>query len=278
MHSRSSFWFVVIMIAVFCVVVFPFQEFGPDYFQQATGETLVRSGLLTGMINLVSIGLGPAVGLVIDRYGQRPALAAASWTAAFICLFALATKKDLFADVSMFVIMSGLAVAISILQPLLWPMLALLVPRTNVFSTVYGCVFVLVNIGQVLTYWQIGVLSQEDSSYHGVILLLLSIWCIGWIAAVLLVNADPASSNNILTNPARRCPPTHHHSSADAAYSSVPGAGDDGTSDEQLQRQLVNMSCGGGGFHASAVALQFRSRDDLDEDEYTFVNVEDHGA
>ncbi len=196
-RSSGVVWCVLLLIVVYCVTVFPFQEFAPDFLESGWHVSVSRAGQLTGLLSLVSMLWGPCVGAAVDRIGHRSLLVCLTWLLAVVGFVAIGFPQAPVNALGMspVVAMTSLAVALSTIQSVLWSLLPLVIPDSAMYAVVYGLVFCVMNAGQIAVYWVGGDLTAADPTYSTFFIGFIALWGVGLVLSLLSLCRYPYTAD-----------------------------------------------------------------------------------
>ncbi|NIM18931.1 MAG: MFS transporter [Candidatus Latescibacteria bacterium] len=136
-----SYWYVVLLCVTFYSAIFPFQTFAIKFFQEAHGSTREVAGSLSALITLFAMICTPIFGYLVDRVAKR------SLFMMFGSLLLVPVYLMMaYADISLWVPMSMMGIAFSLVPAVLWPSVAYIVEERRL-GTAYGLMTMIQNIG-----------------------------------------------------------------------------------------------------------------------------------
>jgi MFS family permease len=137
----TSYWFIVALCVTFYAAMFPFQTFAVDFFMSAHGTSREQGGFLSSMLTLFAMICTPLFGLLVDRVGRR------SLFMMFGSLLIIPVYLIMgYTHVSLYVPMSIMGVAFSLIPAVMWPSVAYIVKQEKL-GTAYGLMTMIQNIG-----------------------------------------------------------------------------------------------------------------------------------
>jgi MFS family permease len=137
----KSYWFIVALCVTFYSAVFPFETFAIKFFQEAHGATRQLGGILSGMLTLFAMICTPLFGYLVDRVGRR-SLFMMFGSVLLIPVYLMMA----YANVSLFVPVSIMGIAFSLIPAVMWPSVAYIVEEKKL-GTAYGLMTMIQNIG-----------------------------------------------------------------------------------------------------------------------------------
>lgn len=145
-----SYWLIVGLCATFYSGVFPFQTFAVKFFMEAHGTTRELGGFLSSMLTLFAMICTPLFGLLADRIGKR------SHLMIFGSILILPVYLIMaYTDTSLYLPMSMMGIAFSLIPAVMWPSVAYVVEESRL-GTAYGLMTMVQNIGLTLFNFLIG--------------------------------------------------------------------------------------------------------------------------
>jgi len=145
-----SFWLIVGLCATFYSGIFPFQTFAVKFFMEAHGTTRELGGFLSSMLTLFAMICTPLFGILADRIGKRSHLMIFGSVLIFPVYLMMA-----YTDVSLYLPMSMMGIAFSLIPAVMWPSVAYVVEESRL-GTAYGLMTMIQNIGLTLFNFLIG--------------------------------------------------------------------------------------------------------------------------
>jgi MFS family permease len=137
----KSYWYIVALCVTFYSAVFPFQTFAVKFFMHAHGTTRELGGFLSSMLTLFAMICTPLFGYLVDRVGRR-SLFMMFGSVLLIPVYLMMA----YANVSLFVPMSIMGIAFSLIPAVMWPSVAYIVEEKKL-GTAYGLMTMIQNIG-----------------------------------------------------------------------------------------------------------------------------------
>jgi MFS family permease len=136
-----SYWLIVGLCATFYSGIFPFQTFAVKFFMEAHGTTREFGGFLSSMLTLFAMICTPLFGLLADKIGKRSLLMIAGSLLLTPVYLLMA-----YTGVSLWVPMSMMGIAFSLIPAVMWPSVAYVVEEPRL-GTAYGLMTMLQNVG-----------------------------------------------------------------------------------------------------------------------------------
>jgi len=136
-----SYWFIVALCITFYSGIFPFQTFAVKFFIEAHGTTREFGGWLSSMLTLFAMIFTPLFGLLVDKVGKR-ALFMMFGSFLLIPVYLMMA----YTQISLYVPMSLMGIAFSLIPGVMWPSVAYIVDQSKL-GTAYGLMTMIQNIG-----------------------------------------------------------------------------------------------------------------------------------
>ncbi len=156
---NSAFWFITLLCVTFYSAMFPFQTFAIKFFQEAHGVTREQAGFLSSILTLSAMIMTPLFGILVDKIGKRARLMIlGSFLIIPVYLIMGYTR------ISLFVPMSVMGIAFSLIPAVMWPSVAIVVPQEKL-GTAYGVMTMVQNVGLFLTNIAIGYINEKTGGY-----------------------------------------------------------------------------------------------------------------
>lgn len=156
---NSAFWFITLLCVTFYSAMFPFQTFAIKFFQEVHGVTRQQAGFLSSILTLSAMVMTPLFGILVDKIGKRAKLMIlGSFLIIPVYLIMAYTR------ISLFVPMSIMGIAFSLIPAVMWPSVAIVVPQEKL-GTAYGVMTMVQNIGLFLTNITIGYVNEATNGY-----------------------------------------------------------------------------------------------------------------
>jgi len=162
-----SFWFISLLCVVFYSAMFPFQTFAVKFFQHVHHTTRDAGGLLSSLLTLSAMIFTPIFGALSDKVGRRATLMflgslliipvyllmgyganLSGWLhlpASIHIRFDL-LKIDSVLPTNLFIPMSMMGLAFSLIPAVMWPSVAYVVDASKL-GTAYGLMTLIQNVG-----------------------------------------------------------------------------------------------------------------------------------
>lgn len=169
----ASYWLVVGLCFTFYSAIFPFRTFAIDFFQNkilaAHGgvgasdvikvECLKQAGNLNSLLPFAAMIATPLFGLLVDRVGKR------AWFMMFGSLLLMPVYLMMaYSSVSLYVPVSLMGIAFSLIPAVMWPSVAYIVDQSKL-GTAYALMTLIQQIGFFLLNLLIG--NANDYSHAG---------------------------------------------------------------------------------------------------------------
>jgi len=190
----TSYWLIVCLCATFYSAIFPFQTFAVKLFIEAHGTTRELGGFLSSMLTAFAMICTPLFGYLSDRIGKRSHLMILG---SFLLLPVYLIIA--YSSVSLYLPMSMMGIAFSLIPAVMWPSVAYVVDESR-HGTAYGLMTMIQNIGLTLFNFMIGWANDYSGAgpanpegYNLGLWLFSSLGVLGLIFAILLnrVEAGP---------------------------------------------------------------------------------------
>jgi len=159
LQFSSSYWLIVGLCATFYSAIFPFQTFAVKFFIEAHGTTREMGGFLSSMLTLFAMICTPLFGYVVDRIGKRSHLMILGSLLLLPVYLMMA-----YSSVSLYLPMSLMGIAFSLIPAIMWPSVAYVVDESR-WGTAYGLMTMFQNIGLTAFNFLIG--WANDFSFAG---------------------------------------------------------------------------------------------------------------
>lgn len=137
----KSYWFIVALCITFYSAIFPFQTFAVKFFIEAHGTTREFGGFLSSMLTLFAMIFTPLFGLLVDRVAKRSLF---MMFASFLLIPVYLMMA--YTNISLYVPMSLMGIAFSLIPGVMWPSVAYIVDQSKL-GTAYGLMTMIQNIG-----------------------------------------------------------------------------------------------------------------------------------
>jgi len=155
----SAFWFITLLCVTFYSAIFPFQTFAIKFFQEVHGVSRQTAGFLSSILTLSAMIMTPIFGIIVDKVGHRAKLMIlGSFLIIPVYLIMAYTR------ISLFIPMSIMGIAFSLIPAVMWPSVAYVVDETKL-GTAYGVMTMIQNIGLFSTNILIGLVNTRTEGY-----------------------------------------------------------------------------------------------------------------
>lgn len=156
---NTAFWFITLLCVTFYSAMFPFQTFAIKFFQEVHNVTREQAGFLSSILTLSAMVMTPLFGILVDKIGKRAKLMIlGSFLIIPVYLIMAYTR------ISLFIPMSIMGIAFSLIPAVMWPSVAIVVPQEKL-GTAYGVMTMIQNIGLFLTNIIIGYVNEATNGY-----------------------------------------------------------------------------------------------------------------
>jgi MFS family permease len=196
LRFSSSYWLIVGLCATFYSAIFPFQTFAVKFFIEAHGTTREMGGFLSSMLTLFAMICTPLFGYLADRIGKRSHLMILGSLLLLPVYVMMA-----YSSVSLYLPMSLMGIAFSLIPAVMWPSVAYVVDESR-WGTAYGLMTMCQNVGLTAFNFLIGWANDfslagpdNPAGYSLGMWLFSTLGILGLIFAVLLnrTEAGPKS-------------------------------------------------------------------------------------
>jgi len=150
LQFSTSYWLIVGLCATFYSAIFPFQTFAVKFFIEAHETSREMGGFLSSMLTLFAMICTPLFGYVADRIGRRSHLMILG---SFLLLPVYLMMAH--SSVSLYLPMSLMGIAFSLIPAVMWPSVAYVVDE-NRWGTAYGLMTMCQNVGLTAFNFLIG--------------------------------------------------------------------------------------------------------------------------
>lgn len=155
----SAFWFITLLCVTFYSAMFPFQTFAIKFFQEVHGVSRQTAGFLSSILTLSAMIMTPLFGLLVDKIGHRAKLMIFGSMLIIPVYLIMAYTK-----ISLFIPMSIMGIAFSLIPAVMWPSVAYVVDNDKL-GTAYGVMTMIQNIGLFTTNILIGYVNEVTKGY-----------------------------------------------------------------------------------------------------------------
>ena len=139
--TNRGFW----LIALLCVLFFPFQKFASEFLMNKYGISEQLTGTIAGMPAIGALFLTPIFGGYIDKRGRSASIMALG-AAMLIFVHAMYAVPFITAPAVAVALMIILGIAFSLVPSAMWPAVAKIFPQHQL-GTAYALIFFIQNIG-----------------------------------------------------------------------------------------------------------------------------------
>ncbi|HEX8925633.1 MAG TPA: MFS transporter, partial [Terriglobales bacterium] len=171
----------------FYSAIFPFDQFGINYFQYAKHETLQHAGFVLSILTMFTMLGTPIVGLFSDKMGRRATIMILG-TLLIMPAFAMMA----YSNTPLVVPMGMLGIAFTLVPAIIWPSVAYIVPERTL-GTALGLMTMIQNIGMWAVPLMLGYSNNAMNAgpanphgYMGMMRILMTLGMIGIVFALLL--------------------------------------------------------------------------------------------
>jgi len=154
-----AFWFITLLCVAFYSAMFPFQTFAIKFFQEVHNVSRQTAGFLSSILTLSAMIMTPIFGIIVDKVGHRAKfMILGSFLIIPVYLIMAYTR------ISLFVPMSIMGIAFSLIPAVMWPSVAYVVDESKL-GTAYGVMTMIQNIGLFATNILIGFVNTKTGGY-----------------------------------------------------------------------------------------------------------------
>ncbi|WP_372773861.1 MFS transporter [Mangrovibacterium sp.] len=203
-----SFWFVVILCMTFYSAIFPFRGFAPTFFVNAHGVSGELAGQLNSMVIVASMLATPFIGLLVDKIGHR-ALMMFIGSVIILPVFLLL----IYADINLFIPVTMLGVATSLVPAVMWPSVAYIVEEKKL-GTAYALMTLIQQIGVAGFVWLVGKANDlsaasaaNPTGYHAGMWIFSTLGIVGLVFSFLLYKTETGPRGHGLEKPSAKAAP-----------------------------------------------------------------------
>ncbi len=186
----ASYWYVVILCFTFYSAIFPFRTFAIDFFTNkilagmggiSASEAVrvlahERAGFFNSLLPLSAMVATPLFGLLVDKVGKR----------AFFMMFGSILLMPVYlmmaySNISLFVPVSLMGLAFSLIPAVMWPAVAYIVEQSRL-----GTAYALMTLIQQIGFFILNLLIGKANDYCGAGLQNVGGYALGmWIFSIL---------------------------------------------------------------------------------------------
>ncbi|MCX7880563.1 MAG: MFS transporter [Ignavibacteria bacterium] len=155
----AGFWFITMLCVTFYSAIFPFQTFAIKFFQEVHFLSRETAGFLSSILTLSAMVMTPIFGFLVDKVGHRAKFMIIG-SLLIIPLYPIMA----YTKISLYIPMSIMGLAFSLIPAVMWPSVAYLVDVKKL-GTAYGVMTMFQNIGLLLTNILIGYVNEITNGY-----------------------------------------------------------------------------------------------------------------
>ena len=178
----KSYWLIVALCITFYSAIFPFQTFAVKFFIEAHGTTRELGGFLSSMLTLLAMIFTPLFGLLVDRVAKRSLF---MMFASFLLIPVYLLMA--YTNISLYVPMSLMGIAFSLIPGVMWPSVAYIVDESKL-GTAYGLMTMIQNIGlagfNLLIGWANDYSGASTANPSGYALGMWIFSCLGFLGVL----------------------------------------------------------------------------------------------
>lgn len=176
----TSFWYITLLCVVFYSAMFPFQTFAVKFFIDTHGTSREFGGFLSSILTLSAMVMTPLFGLLADKIGKRATL---MMFGSFLIIPVYLIMA--YTQISLYIPMSMMGLAFSLIPAVMWPSVALVVDDSKL-GTAYGLMTMIQNIGLFGFNFLIGTVNDATHGYTLGMWLFSTLGFFGLVFAYLL--------------------------------------------------------------------------------------------
>lgn len=187
---NASYWYVVILCFTFYSAIFPFRTFAIDFFTNkilagmggvSASETIKilaheKAGFFNSLLPLSAMIATPLFGLLVDKVGKR----------ALFMMFGSVLLMPVYlmmaySHVTLFVPVSLMGIAFSLIPAVMWPSVAYIVEQSRL-----GTAYALMTLIQQIGFFILNLLIGKANDFAGAGLANVGAYALGmWIFSIL---------------------------------------------------------------------------------------------
>ncbi|XP_052746414.1 major facilitator superfamily domain-containing protein 1 isoform X2 [Bicyclus anynana] len=194
---KPVFWLLAVICVAYYLAIFPFIALGKLFFERKFDFVPQDANTVNSMVYFLSAALSPFFGILIDKTGRNVTWIMLSIVTTLGSHFLLA-----FTFVNPYVGVISLGISYSLLASGLWPLVAMVVPESQM-GTAYGICQAVQNLGLAVTIILAGMI-VDNYGYFMLELFFLGCLFVSLIAAVLIYILDSASEGTLNLSPSAR--------------------------------------------------------------------------
>lgn len=187
----ARYWFIVGLCVTFYAAIFPFQSFATKFFIEAHGTPREEAGALLSYLPATAMIATPLFGLLVDRIGRRALIMmVGSLLIAPVYLLMAARGLSLYLPVSL------MGIAFSLIPAVLWPAVAYIVDEKRL-GTAYALMTLLQQVGVFGVSSALGMVNDlsgasasNPGGYALGMLLLTGLSLLGLLFSLLLWSSE----------------------------------------------------------------------------------------
>ena len=157
----TSYWYLVALCAIFYSAIFPFETFAVKFFIEARHTSREFGGFVLSILTFFTMFGTPVFGLLTDRVGKRALFMTAG---ALLLIPAFLTMA--YTKISLYLPMSMMGLAFSLVPAIIWPSVAYIVEEKTL-GTAYGLMTMVQNIGMASFNWILGWANDRSGAGPG---------------------------------------------------------------------------------------------------------------
>ena len=183
----TSYWYLVILCTLFYAAIFPFETFAVKFFMEAHHTSREFGGFALSILTFFTMFGTPAFGLLTDKVGKRALLMTVGSLLLIPSFLTMA-----YTNVSLYLPMSMLGLAFSLVPAIIWPSVAYIVDQKTL-GTAYGLMTMIQNMGMASFNWILGWANDRSGAgpanpagYRPMLQILTSLGVLAMVFAFLL--------------------------------------------------------------------------------------------
>jgi len=194
-HFGPAFWYITLLCVTFYSAMFPFQTFAIKFFQEVHNVSRETAGFLSSILTLSAMIMTPLFGLLVDKIGHRAKMMILGSMLIIPVYLIMAYTR-----ISLFIPMSIMGIAFSLIPAVMWPSVAYVVDEDKL-GTAYGIMTMIQNIGLFATNIVIGLVNKATNGYTAEMWIFSFFGIFGVLFGYLLLKSNRRSTKFDLEKP-----------------------------------------------------------------------------
>jgi MFS family permease len=194
-HFGPAFWYITLLCVTFYSAMFPFQTFAIKFFQEVHNISRETAGFLSSILTLSAMIMTPLFGLLVDKIGHRAKMMILGSMLIIPVYLIMAYTR-----ISLFIPMSIMGIAFSLIPAVMWPSVAYVVDEDKL-GTAYGIMTMIQNIGLFATNIVIGLVNKATNGYTAGMWIFSFFGIFGVLFGYLLLKSNRRSTKFDLEKP-----------------------------------------------------------------------------